>query len=406
MNPVPQMPVRCPVPDSRLVSGLEVKWLAAHGISPPFSIDFVVELDGLLEASELQRAWDEVVRVHPGLGVRLKGRLARRRWVADGAPPSLVWVNHPGWDARSALPVSLLGGELDPSDGPVAVLGVVPGPDGTTHTLVLRILHAVTDGRGGLVVLRDLLAALRGGSLGPSRFVTLTDAELSQQAGGRSMSPPVPDRAPHARGGARPGVSGGAWTRMTIPTPDAHVYAQVVLALARWPEQGPLRYTLPVDLRRHRSDLPDTLCNLTGLIHMDVSPFLELSDGPRALSQALRQAVERGQHHGPVLESHAMRKLPLRLLTGAGGALSRRDQRRGLVPASATVSNLGRIDLSTWTTGRLRARSVFAGPPASPGLPLLAVLTGNDGCIEVTGAVPASWGSPDGWMEALRSLTD
>ncbi len=394
------------MPDSRRVSGLEVKWLAAHGIDPPFAIDFVVELDGMLDPSAVVSAWDEVVRVHPGLRVRLKGRLARRRWVADGTKPPLVWVEHPGWDARSALPVALIGGEIDPVAGPVAVLGVVPGPDGRTHTLVLRIMHAVTDGRGGLVVLRDLLAVLRGESLGPPRFVTLTDAELSREAGGRSTAPPVADRAPHARGGAQPGARGGAWRRVTIPTPDAQVYARLVLALARWPGRGLLRYTLPVDLRRHRPELPDTLCNLTGLVHMDVSPFLTDPDGAGALSEALRQAVERGEHHGPVLESDAMRRLPLRLLSGAGGALSRRDQRRGLVPASATVSNLGRIDLSTWTTGRVRARSVFAGPPASPGLPLLAVLTGNDDRVEVTGAVPASWSSADGWWEALSLRTD
>ena len=70
-----------------------------------------------------------------------------------------------------------------------------------------------------------------------------------------------------------------------------------------------------------------------------------------------------------------------------------------------TVSNLGRLDLSSWSTGTACARSVFVGPPASPGLPLLAVLTGNDARVEVTGAVPTAWGDPHDWAEALATLT-
>ncbi|HCH63442.1 MAG: hypothetical protein CL927_01745 [Deltaproteobacteria bacterium] len=386
---------------SRPVSGLEVKWLAAHRIDPPFALDFVLELDGLLEVARLERAWQVVVTAHPGLRVRMKGRLARRRWVADGALPPLVSVRHPGWTARTGLPQEALAVELDPERGPVAVLGLVPGPGAATHTLVLRVLHAVTDGRGGLAVLRDLLAVLRGESLGAPRFVVQTDAELSRAVGGVSAPPPVADRAPHARGGANRGARGGTWTRVTLPAPAGPVYGSVVQALARWPDRGPLRYTLPVDLRRHRPDLPVTIGNLTGLVHMEVSEVLQAADGAQAFARALRQAVEDGHHHGPVLESEAMRKLPLRLLSGAGGALSTRDHRRGVVPASATVSNLGRLDLSAWTTGDLHARAVFVGAPASPGLPLLAVLTGNDHRLEVTGAVPAAWGGPHDWAEAL-----
>ena len=386
---------------SRPVSGLEVKWLAAHRIEPPFAIDFVLELDGLLEAERLERAWQAVVTAHPGLRVRMKGRLARRRWVADGVAPPIVRVRHPGWDAQHGLPQAAFAVELDPEKGPVGVLGLVPGLGSSTHTLVLRILHAVTDGRGGLAVLRDLLRALGGEGLGESRFVSVTDAELSQAAGGVSTPPPVADRAPHARGAANPGARGGTWTRVTLSAPAGNVYGSVVQALARWPRGGPLRYTLPVDLRRHRPDLPLTIGNLTGLVHMDVSDVLQGSNGAEAFSRALRHAVEQGRHHGPVLESEAMRKLPLRLVSGAGGALSTRDQRRGVVPASATVSNLGRIELADWTAGGLRARAVFVGAPASPGLPLLAVLTGNDDRVEVTGAVPAAWGDPHGWADAL-----
>lgn len=391
------------MPESRPVSGLEVKWLAAHRIQPPFAIDFVAELDGLLSLPAVERAWRAVVEAHPGLRVRLKGRLARRRWVADGPRPPLVSVPHPGWDAGRALPGSSLSVRLDPDTGPVALLAVVPGAVPQTHTLMLRVLHAVTDGRGGLAVLSDLFAALRGESLGPPRFLTVTDAELSRRAGGRTVPPPAADRAPQVQGGGRTGARGGAWVRITLPAPAGAVYGSVVAALARHPGTGPLRYTLPVDLRRHQPGLPETVGNLTGLVHLDVDALARQPDGPAAIQAALRAAVKRGDHHGPVLESDGMRRLPLALTSGAGGALSRRDQRRGRVPVSATVSNLGRMDLSLWTTGSVAARSVFVAPPASPGLPLLAVMTGNEDRVELAGAVPLSWGDPEGWLGAFAA---
>ncbi len=388
------------MPASRPVSGLEAKWLAAHHIQPPFAIDFVAELAGALDPTELERAWSAVIAAHPGLRVRLQGRFGRRRWVADGPVPPVVWQADQTWDATRFLPASELSVSLDPDVGPVALLAVRRAPDGA-HTLVLRVLHAVTDGRGGLAVLADLFAALRGESLAGPHFPTLIDADISRGAGGVSAPAPVPDRAPHARGPAHPGQLGGGWTRLTLSAPSAAVYASVVLALARWPRSGRLRYTLPVDLRRHRPDLPETVGNLTGLVHLDVSEFAAASDGLERFGAVLREAVAQGLHHGPVLEAEGMRRMPMRLLSGAGGMLSRRDQRRGLVPASATVSNIGRLDLSRWSTPSVQARSVFVGPPASPGLPLLLVMTGNADRIELAGAVPAAWGSPSDWQDAF-----
>ena len=387
------------MPESRALSGLELKWLAAHRIQPPFAIDFVAVVEGNLDRARLRRAWEDVQRVHPGLRVRLKGRLGRRRWVADGAAAPLLSVGASpgGWDARRGLSTEQLGVQLDPERGPVALLARVPGVDGRT-VLMLRVLHAVTDGRGGLHVLADLMRALRGEPLGPVVFETRTDGEVSAKAGGRPSKPLLPDRDPLARTGARRvGAAGGSWVRTTLPVPGRHVYGEVVVRLARWSGQRRLRMTLPVDLRRHMAGAAPSVANLTGLVHLDVTADTD----PAELGQRLKAAVEAGAHHGPVLESAAMRRWPLGLTAAAGGALSRRDQRRGTVPASATVSNLGRLSMADWQAGELACSAVFVAPPASPGLPLLAVMTGNDDRLEVCGAVPSAWGSADAWCAAL-----
>ena len=385
------------VPESRQLSGLELKWLAAHRIQPPFAIDFVAVLDGRLTIERTRHAWESVCRAHPALSLRLQGRLGRRRWVADGRPPPLVQVAHDGWDARRALPAQDLDVHFDPVRGPVALLAHVPGV-GQQTVLMLRVLHAVTDGRGGLFVLRDLMRALRGESLDTVAFEAHTDAAVSKAAGGKASRALLPNRAPLARSGPRQiGATGGAWVRTTMPCPPAHVYGEVVVRLARWSGQERLRMTLPVDLRRHLHAHAESLGNLTGLVHLDVTA----ADSPGSIRQRLRAAVDAGEHHGPVLESATMRRWPLGLTAAAGGALSRRDQRRGQVPASATVSNLGRLSMADWRAGELGCSAVFVAPPASPGLPLLAVMTGNDDRVEVCGAVPTAWGAADQWCAAL-----
>ena len=385
------------MPEYRALSGLELKWLAAHRMQPPFAIDFVAVVDGSVDAAVLRKAWSTVCAAHPGLKVRLKGHLGRRKWVADGRSAPLVDVRHPGWDARRGLPPQDIGQRLDPEHGPVALLARVPGVGGRT-VLMLRVLHAVTDGRGGLYVLRDLMRALRGEPLSPPRFETHSDAEVSTRAGGKACGPLRPDRAPLAQGNApSPGAVGGTWIRTSLPCPPRHVYGDVVVRLAKWSGQSNLRVTLPVDLRRHLDHPIESVANLTGLVHLDLVP----TDTPLSVTKRLRAAVETGEHHGPVLESMAMRRWPVGLTAAAGGALSKRDQRRGKVPASATVSNLGRLHLADWSAGPFATSAVFVAPPASPGLPLLAVMTGNDSQLEVCGAVPSAWGSEDGWCAAL-----
>ncbi len=387
------------MPESRPVSGLEVKWLAAHSIGPHFAIDFVVCLDGALPISTWNNAWNIVVAAHPGLQVRIRGHLGRRRWVSDGSPPPVRAVDHPGWDARVALPADAGGVRLDAENGPVACLLVVPGATPGTQTIVVRALHAITDGRGGIAVLDDLFRALRGEPLGGPYFVDMTDADVSRSAGGKASPRQMPTFAPLARGPAA--HHDGRWVRVTLQRPPRRVYAEVVWALARWCGQTPLRVSLPVDLRRHAPHLPATVANLSGIVLLDLDGASRAPDPPAAIHAALHDAVGAGAHHGPVLEADPMRNWPLGITSKMGGILSARDQRHRSVPTSATLSNLGRIDVSQWRLGSVSTTATFIGPPASPGLPLLAVMVGHHNVIEVAGAVPPSWGAADGWAQAL-----
>lgn len=387
---------------SRPVSPLEQKWLIAHQLAPPFAIDFVAVVEG--DVHRLQSAWPVLVDRHPGLRCRLQRRLTSMRFVADGPRPPMVCLSKPGWDARTALEHPTL--DAVAPAGPVAALALVETGPGR-GVVVLRVHHAITDGRGGLEVLAQLFAAARSESL-PPQPLPPTDYSVAQAAGGQPSRAHPPTAAAWLQGPApspRP-----RWQRTTVGVPKSPVYARLIVALARYAHAAnhrPLRLTVPVDLRRH-TNAPPTVANLTGLLHLDLDPLLHAAvsqpdTSPQDIvQQAIVDGVARGDHLGPVLDDFPLLRLP-RAATAAARALVRRDQRTGRLPSSGTVSNLGRVPLAPLAAPGLRTTAVFVAPPVNPAVPLFMVVTGHSDRLELLTATHPSWGAPVDWAAVLTA---
>ena len=125
---------------SRRITSIERGYLnaATQGDNP--IISFVIEGRGRLDPQELERAIVVTSRANPGLSVARKGKL----WLGTGEPPALEvhttgageeWTDHP-----------FLHTPLDLVHGPVASVGLIS--DGHVDRLVIRVSHAVADGRG------------------------------------------------------------------------------------------------------------------------------------------------------------------------------------------------------------------------------------------------------------------
>ncbi|UYY58093.1 phthiocerol/phthiodiolone dimycocerosyl transferase family protein [Sphingomonas sp. S2-65] len=132
----------------------------------------VAELDGILEQEALVSALKAVQAVHPLLQVRIgtddEGRLSFLR--CDG-PIALRAKRVPVMDLDQEI-VGALGEPFALGDGPL--LRVTAISEGEATSLICVFHHAVTDAKGALLILKQLLAATGGESLpGKADFLPL-----------------------------------------------------------------------------------------------------------------------------------------------------------------------------------------------------------------------------------------
>jgi hypothetical protein len=388
---------------TRPLSGLERAWLTADRMAPPFALTLVIEGEGDTDEARWRAALAQASAANPGCRLRLTGALGWTRWREVEAPPPLTRLVC-DWDGRGPAGAPFLAAPLGSRRGaPVEVL-LLPGQ---TPRVVLRVLHALMDGRGVLAFAEDLVRCVNGQPPIGSVAGPQTDEDLARAAGGAPA--PAPARAWGSPTGASSGASGGTWARVRVEGRQRQLMPRALAALwtaSRAWTDAPLRVEVPVDLRRYAPGLRST-ANLSGILAL----ALEGPEAPEvdALAAALAAAVDAGEACGAPLRAAGVRWLPLGLLTRGGLRGAREGLSTGRYEVSATVSTLGRQALSGWGEARFRARRAFVIPPASPGLPLLAVLSGDEEGLEICGAAPAALGDGgrlkgllERWAEGLR----
>lgn len=368
-------------PPERRVSGLERLWLAAERIQPGFVIHLV--LDGAAPlpagfADQVREALPRAAALHPGFRGRLVGFGPWLRHRFDAPPPALLEEAAPGWDGEAAAPWSTR--PLDLRRGPGVEMLLVAGQ---TPRLVLRAHHAVADGRAMVGFLGSLFALLRGEA--PAPAVAPDDLDLLGRLGpapsGR-WSPPPADLP--ALVGDPVGLDlAPVFARVTVPDEGRGVSARLLRAARRLGGPG-LRVSLPVDLRAPGERADGNLTALTTLDGLD-----EDLAGLRARLDGVRRA---GLLWPQTAFAERLRPLPVPLLAWAGARAARRALRAGRFDASLTLTNLGRMDLAALSGGGFEARHAWWVPPGNPGNPLLLLVSGAGGRLDLSASAPAALG--------------
>lgn len=376
----------------RELSGTERLWTVAAQVFPPFANRLVVEGDGLLDVPGWTDAMGRVAGSRPWLRARVRGALRWSHWRDVDELPRVRLVDGRGWDGLGPEGADFLDDPLDPRDGPAVELLLV---EGRVPRLVLRVAHALMDGRGVLLLLRDLFAARRGEDLLPTDE-SRTDHEL---ASGEPEVVPPRDAAPAVPvGGAQI-----TWRRVRVEGPVHRLLPRLAAAVAR--SAGPTaRVDVPVDLRgpglrRHG--------NHTGLLRLAV-PHAD----PDLVAAELASRLASGEAAGFVRGARRLRTLPmsvLRHLARVGAASGRAE---GRFVTSATLSNLGRVDVGPLQDRGFRARRLFFVPPGQPDLPVFLAATGGPEGVELVASAPAAgevlgrtlatWGAELGPLGAHR----
>lgn len=382
----------------RQLSTVERIWLIADRLAPPFVNQLVLEGEpGARPDVDWPAALARASAAVPGLSVRLRGVLGWTRWV-PGSGPRLVRVDHSQWDGQSGGGAPFLARRLDPRTGPVAELVEVGGP---TPRLILRTHHAVTDGGGTLLFARALAAAARGEDPEGEAGEVLTDADLARSLGAQPEEP-VPTDCPSPLGPATAAPLSVRWVRRRVAGPTHRLLARAVVALGAQvagPRRAAVRIDVPVDLRRHDSDLRSA-ANLTGLLRLDVGTDLAQTEPTDAVSGRIRAGLaQQSEARFPLLSS-TLRWLPLWLLERGARRAAETALEQGAFSTTGTVSNLGRLDLESLAVPGFAPRRAFFIPPGSPGLPLFLTLTGDDDGVTLCASAPLALAS-NGRLEAL-----
>lgn len=336
---------------------------SAKTLESPRHVTFI--LRGVVHADPdrdaLTRAIAEVAAVNPGIRLRWQGRLGFSRWRSDGALPRLRIVRDCPWDGLSSqgaefldeLPLSL-------TDGPCAEF-IWVRQAGARGILVLRSLHAVMDGMGGMHLLAEFFRALRGEPLLGSNAV-FSDADLM-----RAMQVPAPPPAHHetcALTGAACGDGvgdciGDDWWRISLGPVQPRLLSRVALALTEFAHQFsdlPVRIAIPVDLRKHVPGLVAST-NFSNML------FVRLHKGalPGDFDACLQaQILARQEAAYPAIYDW-LRWLPL---TWFDYLLGRRPSNFTTRKPIETVviSNMGRIDLTSLACPQFQADDCIVPP--------------------------------------------
>lgn len=383
---------------------MERLWLVGERINPGFFIELVLEGEGLPLPRE---GWlpllERLALAVPAVRGRLRGVLGGCRWSLDGPLPELRTVDLLGWPGASDTSPWPSPPPVDPRRGPLVQLFLGGGPP---DRVVLRVHHALMDGRGLLHLGRVLFALLRGEGLAPDRTPGPTDRRVARRLPGSASPPPERDCVAIGAGPTHPSRPGTTWRRLAFAGNPSAVLARTLVALARaLPPEGPARVDLPVDLRRYlAADEGPSTANLTGIVRLDLRPVLAEPDPVRAVKLALTAALERGEAAGTVRAADVARWLPVGLMAAIGRGDARAALAQGRFGASALVSNFGQVALADFSGGGFRAQRAFVVPPSHPGLPLFLSLLGTQERVEMCAVVPrAMAGCLDSVEPALRA---
>ncbi|MGW6822439.1 non-ribosomal peptide synthetase [Streptomyces sp. NPDC055005] len=387
----------------RPVSPTERLYLAAEHTRGAMALRILVEGEGVPAPDRLRAAVARAAEAVPGSRLVRRGAL----WHADGPLPRVRYA-----DARSAEAfdvstpdtAALLYGPARRTDPPGCEVLVVPGraapspadegaPSGARTTLVFSVSHALMDGHGALIWVREVFRALRGDPARPA-LGTDTDRALLRRLGAGERRPTLPPDRPSPLGRASAGPSRTLWLRRTLPGHHSALTARLAQAVTD-ASGRPGRIMVPVDLRRHRPGVTAT-GNLTLPLFLDLIPGDDWT-GPHL---TLLRALAEGRELASGFES-ALAPLPLAasaLLLRAGQAATGRADRH---LASAVVSHLGRLDPEDYGGGGFTATTVYALPVHAPLVPVSLVAAETPAGTELTMGVR---GGPDLADRAERFL--
>jgi hypothetical protein len=349
----------------REVSASEKFFIAYNELRPPFIIQLALELDGDPQPEALFDALERTTSVNPGSSLVLDQTREPPKWIL-GPPPTLTLVDAPDFEGFGGDEAPFFMWPLHAHEGPTCELLLVHGK--SHNYLVFRALHAVMDGQGTLLWVKDFMRSLRGEApLGhPS---TLIADELIRSMKAKKRAPPGGD-ALHPFGRANLELPGDyRWRRVVVDRPlDADVSGRIAVALAdqaRTFGEGKVRINLPTDLRHYRPEERIT-ANFFNSLFLEVAP----NASAEMIGLKIVQMIYKNEGMKPVgvYANNEVGSLAIHRIRVMRDLAHLHDT--GLYPFSATLSHLGHLKSAELSAPNASSRGAYFIP-----------LVGDSGCV-------------------------
>ena len=340
-------------------------FVALNEIRPPFIIQLTLEGQGTPSPESLYEALRLSTEANPGSSLRLDQSGDAPRWVV-GPEPSLTIVEAPEFTGDSGEFAPFLMWPLDSYTGPSCELLFVHGKN--SNYLVFRAVHAVMDGQGTLLWVKDFMRCLRGEDPIGHKSVLSVD-ELIREIKTDPRPAPKSD-ALHPFGPAKPKTRGQFhWRRVKVERGlDSATVGRIAVGLserARRSQEGTVRINLPTDLRHYR---PDELT--TG--NFFNSLFIEIAPGGAAEMVGLKVVQMLYKHEGKkpvgIFATEEVGSLDLHRTKVLWDLAHLHDT--GQYTFSATLSHLGNLNPADFSAPSFETNTAFFVP-----------LVGDSGCV-------------------------
>ncbi|HRE16043.1 MAG TPA: hypothetical protein PLW86_03115, partial [Rhodocyclaceae bacterium] len=217
------------------------------------------------------------------------------KWVDSGIAPEVRELADIEWDARSERGAEFLEEGFHPLQGGPAFDVLLIRGKGPLR-LLFRACHAAVDGRGMLHWVEEVFRALRGEALlgAPATAREIDVMKKFQdkipESVKRANNDLLPASLPVIPPGPQPsGRQRYVWRCVTVASDGSNAMPKMAVFLANYARRqgdGPVSFTIPVDLRALREPMLST-GNVTGRIHLVV----EQDDTARKVMKLIAQKL-------------------------------------------------------------------------------------------------------------------
>jgi hypothetical protein len=347
------------------VSAGEMFFIALNEIRPPFIIQLALEGHGTPTPESLYEALRQTTEANPGCSLRLDQSGDEPTWVL-GPAPTLTILDEPEFTGDSGDLAPFLMWPLDAYTGPSCELLFVQGKN--SNFMVFRAVHAVMDGQGTLLWVKDFMRCLRGEKPVGHRSTLSVDRLIRET---KTAARPAPKAdALHPFGPAKSDSQGTFhWRRIIVDRVlDSGAVGRIAVALAaraRSSQEGTVRINLPTDLRHYRPEEQTTGNFFNSL-------FIEVPPGSAAEMIGLRVIQMLYKHEGKktvgIFAGEEVGSLALHRTKVLWDLAHLHDT--GRYAFSATLSHLGNLKSAALSAPSFATRTAFFVP-----------LVGDSGCV-------------------------